>query len=270
MGIANKFAGAIAPIIIGAHIMKNSHILDQQLATITDAVMRGDLLDQLATRVINPYIIMAVVLVALGFLLSLAHLPEVDTEAEEPSVGETNVNKSSIWHFPHMIIGAIALFFYVGVEVIAGDTIIRYGQSLNIDMSSAKYFTSLTMLGMIIGYVMGIILIPKALSQINALRISALLGIVFTIGAVFTPLATQITMPFRDLVTFDAVTLTIPVTVLFVALMGLANALVWPAMWLSYPWYTVSLQISLQHSQLIGCVCPAISCCFITHCTVTG
>jgi fucose permease len=211
--------------------MKNSHILDQQLATITDAVMRGDLLDQLATRVINPYIIMAVVLVALGFLLSLAHLPEVDTEAEEPSVGETNVNKSSIWHFPHMIIGAIALFFYVGVEVIAGDTIIRYGQSLNIDMSSAKYFTSLTMLGMIIGYVMGIILIPKALSQINALRISALLGIVFTIGAVFTPVATQITMPFRDLVTFDAVTLTIPVTVLFVALMGLANALVWPAMW---------------------------------------
>jgi len=231
MGIANKFAGAIAPIIIGAHIMKNSNILDQQLATITDAVMRGDLLDQLATRVINPYIIMAVVLVALGFLLSLAHLPEVDTEAEEPSVGETNVNKSSIWHFPHMIIGAIALFFYVGVEVIAGDTIIRYGQSLNIDMSSAKYFTSLTMLGMIIGYVMGILLIPKALSQVNALRISALLGIIFTIGAVFTPVSTHITMPFRDLVTFDAVTLTIPVTVLFVAMMGLANALVWPAMW---------------------------------------
>ena len=231
MGIANKFAGAIAPIIIGAHIMKNSNILDQQLATITDAVIRGGLLDQLATRVINPYIIMAVVLVALGFLLSLAHLPEVDTEAEEPSVGETNVNKSSIWHFPHMIIGAVALFFYVGVEVIAGDTIIRYGQSLNIDMSSAKYFTSLTMLGMIIGYIMGILLIPKALSQVNALRISALLGIVFTVGAVFTPVATQITMPFRDLVTFDAVTLTIPVTVLFVALMGLANALVWPAMW---------------------------------------
>jgi fucose permease len=98
-------------------------------------------------------------------------------------------------------------------------------------MSSAKYFTSLTMLGMIIGYVMGILLIPKALSQVNALRISALLGILFTIGAVFTPVSTHITMPFRDLVTFDAVTLTIPVTVLFVAMMGLANALVWPAMW---------------------------------------
>ncbi|MGB8359712.1 MAG: sugar MFS transporter [Bacteroidales bacterium] len=231
MGIANKFAGAIAPIIIGAHIMKGSNVLDQQLASITDAVTRGEILDQLATRVINPYIIMAVILVALGFLLTLAHLPEVDTEAEEPEVGETNVNKSSIWHFPHMIIGAVALFFYVGVEVIAGDTIIRYGQSLSIDMSSAKYFTSLTMLGMIIGYIMGIILIPKALSQINALRISAVLGIIFTIGAIMTPSSTQITMPFRDLVTFNAVTLTIPVTVLFVALLGLANALVWPSMW---------------------------------------
>jgi MFS transporter, FHS family, L-fucose permease len=231
MGIANKFAGAIAPIIIGAHIMKGSKVLDEQLATITDAVTRGEILDQLATRVINPYIIMAIILVALGFLLTLAHLPEVDTEAEEPEVGETNINKTSIWHFPHMIIGAVALFFYVGVEVIAGDTIIRYGQSLSIDMSSAKYFTSLTMLGMIIGYIMGIILIPKVLSQVNALRISAVLGIIFTIGAIMIPSSTQMTMPFRDLVTFDAVTLTIPVTVLFVALLGLANALVWPSMW---------------------------------------
>ncbi len=231
MGIANKFAGAIAPIIIGAHILKDSHILDQQLASAADAMTRAGILDQLATRVINPYIIMAAILVGLGLLLRFANLPEVDTDAEEPSVGETNVNKTSIWHFPHMIVGAIALFFYVGVEVIAGDTIIRYGQSLNIDMSSAKYFTSLTMLGMILGYILGIILIPKALSQVNALRISALLGIIFTLGAVFAPAAAQITMPFKDLVTFDSVTLTIPVTVLFVALLGFANALIWPSMW---------------------------------------
>lgn len=231
MGIANKFAGAIAPVILGAHILKDSHILDAQLAAATDALARAEILDLLATRVINPYIIMAVILVALGLLLRFAHLPDVDTDAEEPSVGETNVNKTSIWHFPHMIFGAVALFFYVGVEVIAGDTIIRYGQSLDIGMSSAKYFTSLTMLGMILGYITGIILIPKALSQVNALRISAVLGIVFSLGAIFTPAAAQITMPFRDLVTFDAVTLTIPVTVLFVALLGLANALVWPSMW---------------------------------------
>jgi len=231
MGIANKFAGAIAPIILGAHIMKDSHVLDRQLAEAADALTRAGILDELATRVINPYIIMAVILVALGLLLRFAHLPEVDTDAEEPSVGDSNVNKTSIWHFPHMIFGAVALFFYVGVEVIAGDTIIRYGQSLSIDMSSAKYFTSLTMLGMIIGYICGIALIPKILSQVNALRISAILGIIFTVGAVFAPAGRQITMPFRDLVTFEAVTLTIPVTVLFVALLGLANALIWPSMW---------------------------------------
>lgn len=231
MGIANKFAGAIAPIILGAHIMKDSHLLDRQLAEATDAAVRSGILDQLASRVINPYIIMAVILVALGLLLRFAHLPEVDTDAEEPSVGETNANKSSIWHFPHMIFGALALFFYVGVEVIAGDTIIRYGQSLQIDMSSAKYFTSLTMLGMIIGYICGIIFIPRMLSQVNALRISAVLGIIFTLGAVLSPAGQHITMPFRDLVTFQSVTLTIPVTVVFVALLGLANALIWPSMW---------------------------------------
>ncbi len=231
MGIANKFAGAIAPIILGAHLMKDSHLLDQQLAAATDALARAAVLDELAMRVINPYLIMAGVLVALGLLLRFAHLPEVDTDAEEPAVGDANLHKTSIWQFPHLIVGAIALFFYVGVEVIAGDTIIRYGQSLAIDMSSSKYFTSLTMVGMIIGYTCGIIFIPRVLSQVNALRISAILGILFTLGAVLTPAGQHLIMPFRDLVTFKAVTLTIPVTVLFVALMGLANALIWPAMW---------------------------------------
>jgi FHS family L-fucose permease-like MFS transporter len=231
MGIANKFAGAIAPIILGAHILKDSHILDRQLAEATNVLIRSEILDQLAARVINPYIIMAVILGALGLLLRFAHLPEVDTEAEEPHEGQSNANKTSIWHFPHMIMGAVALFFYVGVEVIAGDTIIRYGQSLSIDMSSAKYFTSLTMLGMIIGYICGIIFIPRVLSQVNALRISAILGIVFSFAAILSPSSAHISMPFRDLVTFDAVTLTIPFTVLFVALLGLANALVWPSIW---------------------------------------
>lgn len=230
MGIANKFAGAIAPVILGAHILKDSHIIDLQLEGATDAVARAGLLDQLAARVINPYIIMAVILVSLGLLLRFAHLPDVDTEVEQP-IGGKNNDRSSLRQFPHMILGAVALLFYVGVEVIAGDTIIRYGQSLNIDMSSAKYFTSLTMLAMITGYICGIFFIPRVLSQVNALRISAVLGIVFSLGAILTPSVARISMPFRDLVTFDAVTLTIPVTVLFVALLGLANALVWPAIW---------------------------------------
>lgn len=231
MGIANKFAGAIAPIILASIILKDSHILEEKLAQAADAATKGALLDELAQRVIMPYIIMAVILVLLGLFLKFVHLPDVDTEAEDEAAAESNSKKTSIWQFPHLLLGVIALFFYVGVEVIAGDTIIRYGQSLNIPMDSAKYYTSLTMLSMILGYVMGIILIPKYLKQVNALRICTILGVLFTLGAVLTPSEKVFTMPFVDLVTFQPLQLILPVTVLFVALLGFANALVWPAMW---------------------------------------
>jgi len=231
MGIANKFAGVIAPIILASIILKDSHILEEKLVQATDAASRAILLDEMARNVIMPYIVMAVVLVLLGLLLKFVHLPEVDTEAEDEAVGVANLKKTSIWQFPHLILGVIALFFYVGVEVIAGDTIIRYGQSLGIPMESAKYYTSLTMLAMIIGYVLGIVLIPKYLKQGNALKLCTIFGVIFSLGAIFTPATRIFTMPFVDLVTFQPLQLVLPVTVLFVALLGFANSLVWPAMW---------------------------------------
>jgi glucose/galactose transporter len=231
MGIANKFAGVIAPIILASIILKDSHILEEKLAQAADAASRAVLLDEMARNVIMPYIVMTIILILLGLLLRFVHLPEVDTEAEDEAVGEANLKKTSIWQFPHLILGVIALFFYVGVEVIAGDTIIRYGQSLGIGMESAKYFTSLTMLAMIIGYLMGIVLIPKYLKQGNALKICTILGVIFSLGAILIPADKVFTMPFVDLVTFEPLQLVLPVTVLFVALMGIANSLVWPAMW---------------------------------------
>jgi FHS family L-fucose permease-like MFS transporter len=231
MGIANKFAGVIAPIILASIILKDSHILEEKLEQAADAVTRSILLDELARRVIMPYIVMAIVLVFLGLLLKFVHLPDIDTEAEDGTVGEANVKKTSIWQFPHLILGVVALFFYVGVEVIAGDTIIRYGQSLKIPMDSAKYYTSLTMLSMILGYLTGIIFIPKYLRQVNALKICTILGVIFSLVAVFTPATRIFTIPFIDLITFKPLQLIIPVTVLFVALLGFANALVWPAIW---------------------------------------
>jgi len=231
MGIANKFAGVIAPIILASIVLKDSHILEEKLAQAADAASRALLLDEMARDVIMPYIVMAVILVLLGLILRYVHLPEVDTEAEDEAVGEANLKKTSVWQFPHMILGVVALFFYVGVEVIAGDTIIRYGQSLGIPMDSAKYFTSLTMVGMIIGYLLGILLIPKYLKQGNALKICTILGVIFSLGAIFTPADKVFTMPFIDLVTFQPLQLVLPITVLFVALLGIANSLVWPAMW---------------------------------------
>lgn len=231
MGIANKFAGAIAPVILASVIMKDSHIIDKQLAATSDPVARGLLLDSMAGKVIMPYIIMAAILVLLGLLLRFVHLPDVDTDAEEEQSADLNVKKTSIWQFPHLLLGVVALFFYVGVEVIAGDTIIRYGQSLGIGMDSAKYYTSLTLVSMILGYLAGIAFIPKYLSQSNALKICAILGVIFTLGAVLSPSEAAMTIPFIDLVTFRPLELILPLTVLFVALLGLANALVWPAVW---------------------------------------
>ncbi len=230
MGIANKFAGAIAPIILASIILKDADELERQLAQATDAVTRTGILNEMASRVIVPYIVMATILLLLGLAIKLVHMPEVDTEAEDEFVAEGGV-RSSIWKYPHLILGVITLFFYVGVEVIAGDTIIRYGQSLGINMESAKYYTSLTMTGMIIGYLLGIIFIPRYISQSNALKICGLLGIVFSLGAIFTPAHINFVMPFIDITTFKPLQLVIPVTVLFVALLGLANSLVWPAVW---------------------------------------
>jgi FHS family L-fucose permease-like MFS transporter len=231
MGIANKFAGVIAPIILASIVLKDSHILEEKLAQAVDAASRGVLLDEMAMKVIMPYVVMTIVLILLGLLLRFVHLPEVDTDAEDEAVGEANLHKTSIWQFPHLVLGVIALFCYVGVEVIAGDTIIRYGQSLGIAMESAKYFTSLTLLGMIIGYLLGIALIPRYLNQRTALKMCTILGVIFALGAILIPADKVFTMPFVDLVTFQPLQLVLPVTVLFVALMGLANALVWPAMW---------------------------------------
>ena len=231
MGIANKFAGVIAPIILASIILKDSHILEEKLLQAADAASRAVLLDEMARDVIMPYIVMTIVLILLGLLLKFVNLPEVDTEAEDEAVGVANLKKTNIWQFPHLILGVVALFFYVGVEVIAGDSIIRYGQSLGISMESAKYYTSLTMLFMILGYLLGIVLIPKYLKQGNALKICAILGVIFSLGAIFIPAEKVFTMPFIDLVTFKPLQLVLPVTVLFVAMMGFANSLVWPAVW---------------------------------------
>jgi glucose/galactose transporter len=231
MGIANKFAGAIAPIILASIILKDSKALQEKLAQSIDAATRTNLLNELSGRVIMPYIVMAVILVLLGFFIKYAPLPEVDTDAEDTVSGESNAKKTSIWQFPHLLLGVVALFFYVGVEVIAGDSIIRYGQSIGIAMESAKYFTSLTLLSMIIGYLLGIAFIPRQLSQVTALKICTILGVIFSLGAILTPSHIVFSMRFIDIMTFKSIQLVLPVTVLFVALLGLANALVWPAMW---------------------------------------
>lgn len=206
MGICNKVAGVLSPIILGAIVLKDADQLVIDLTSM-DVVTKAAKLDELAMRVIVPYLIITAALIGLAMLVRLADLPEVEAEEEAAS---TQTPKTSIMQFPHLLLGVLALFLYVGVEVIAGDTIISYGKWQGIDFDTAKVFTSYTLGAMIVGYILGIVCIPKWISQERALAVSAVVGIIFSVLAI---LSTGFT------------------SVLFIALLGLANSLMWPAIW---------------------------------------
>ena len=210
MGICNKGAGALAPLVMGAFLLKDSDALIERLKTL-DATQKIVELDALAARVITPYIVMTLVLLALAVFIYFSSLPEVKAEGEDASEHEGAVHDGkTIFSFPYLWLGFVALFLYVGVEVMAGDIIQIYGHAIGISLDIAKHFTSYTMIGMLIGYLIGIVAIPKYISQTQALKGSAILGTIFTLLAIFT---------------------TGYNSVLFIALLGLANALVWPAIW---------------------------------------
>lgn len=210
MGIANKVAGALAPLVLAYFVVQQGdNEAIKNLVNLTDAD-KIQFLDELAYRVVNPYIAMAIILFLVGLALKFSNLPDIDSEDNEDVNEAGQEDKSNIFSYPNLVLGVITLFFYVGAEVIAGDTIIRYGVSLGIPIETAKNFTSYTMMAMVAGYILGILFIPKYLSQHKALQYSAILGLIFSTIAIFTNGFTS---------------------VLFVALLGLANALVWPAIW---------------------------------------
>jgi FHS family L-fucose permease-like MFS transporter len=207
MGICNKVAGIIAGLIFGYITLKDADVFQQSLTTL-DAAARDAKLDELASRVIVPYIIISGVLVVLSIGILFSSLPDIKDEDEDVVTSGAAGAKTSVLQFPHLILGVITLFLYVGVEVMAGDTIISYGKSMGIELSEARFYTQFTLAFMLVGYVIGIFTVPKLISQSKALAISAVLGVLFTIGAVVTDGKTSIT---------------------FIALLGLANSLMWPA-----------------------------------------
>ena len=226
MGICNKVAGVLAPIILGAILLSGIEPMMADIAAAASAEDKALLLDTLSQRLVTPYTVMMVILILLGILVCFTHLPEVKDEEE---VGTTA--QKSIWKYPYLWFGVVAMFFYVGVEVIAGDTIIQYGMSLSIEQESAKYFTSLTLISMVVGYFIGVALIPRFINQRQALVGCSVLGILLTVVAVLMPRDLYFSFPFIDLATFTAIDMVIPYTVFFVALLGVANSLVWPAIW---------------------------------------
>ncbi len=207
MGICNKVAGILSPIILSSIVLRGAKEIETQVKATVYAAQKAELLDALATRAIPPYVAMATVLALLALFIRRSPLPDIHPADERPDASVPSDGRS-IWQFPHLWLGVLAIFFYVGAEVMAGDGIVLYGRFLGFDLDQTKYFTALTLSGMLVGYLLSIVLIPRYISQENFLRYSALLGIALSAGAYFTSGTTALTC---------------------VALLGLANAVMWPA-----------------------------------------
>ena len=209
MGICNKIAGMLAPVLIGSLVLHGIGDLAAKV-DVADAATKAELLNEFAAKIHTPYLVMAGVLVLVAIAILFSPLPEIKpSEANAEQAGDTgSKGKHSVFQFPHLWLGVLCLFVYVGVEVMAGDAIGTYGHGFGLPLDQTKLFTSITLFAMLVGYLAGLALIPHLVSQQRYLSISASLGVLFCIGALFTHGY---------------------VSVGFVAALGFANAMMWPA-----------------------------------------
>jgi MFS transporter, FHS family, L-fucose permease len=209
MGICNKFAGIIAPLILGSILLNNADDLILELKKL-DSVSKAVRLDQLARAVIFPYIILTVVLLLIAFMIRYAHLPEIATSPEFRDVPDSETDRKTVTHKSNYILGFIAVFCTVGLEVVAGDTIANYGLFQGLRLDIAKNLTSLTLATTLAGYLFGALAIPRLITQQKAYLYTSVIGIGIVILVLTTSGLTSVG---------------------FVALLGLSNAILWPAIW---------------------------------------
>ncbi len=222
VGICNKVAGIISPLVFAAVILDPG---DSELFSLIESGTLSDIdkniiLDDLIRRVIVPYSLLGVLLLLFGVFVRCSSLPEIDTE-EENAVEEVPgaESRKSVFSYPYLVLGAIAIFFHVGSQVVAIDTVINYAGSMGIDMLEAKVFPSYTLACTMIGYIIGIFLIPKVISQRTALVICSTLGLLlsFCVVLVDSP------------VTFLGHNVNL--SLLFLCALGFPNALIYASIW---------------------------------------
>lgn len=207
MGICNKTAGVLSPLIVSSILLKNATNLDILIQTSSNLVEKERLLHELSNKIILPYMIITLVLFVLSVLIYRSSLPEIKTQ-DEISLNGSEEEKHNVFQFPHLLLGVLCLFLYVGAEVMAGDAIGTYGKASGLPLDATKYFTTYTLVSMLVGYIIGIFMMPRYLSQQAALKYSALLGILLSIMVLLSSGY---------------------LSIVFIALLGLANALMWPA-----------------------------------------
>lgn len=219
MGICNKFAGILAPLLFAAAVLKpTDQALFDSLSSMTESA-RAIELDALIRRVIVPYSVVGVFLFLFGLVIRYSPLPELDTDKGDNSQAGDIGGKQYVFQFPHLVLGAVAIFLHVGTQVVAIDTIINYATSMGVTLLEAKVFPSYTLFVTICGYLIGIICIPRFIKQGNALKICTVLGFIFSLLILWVH--TDVSFLGHRV---DA-------SIWFIVLLGLPNSLVWAALW---------------------------------------
>ncbi len=207
MGICNKVAGMIGVLVLYSVIFSGTIELVNSLPDITDLIEREAILQDLSNRVIVPYLIMATILISLVLFIKAAKLPEVEEEKNEADHSKSH---KSIFSYPYLWFGILAIFFYVGAEVISIDYLVRYGDYNHIPISVAKNFSVLALIALVVGYLLGILMIPKFISQRLALIIQVFLAIVLVVVALTTSGF---------------------ISIVAIICLSFAHAIMWPAIW---------------------------------------
>lgn len=208
MGICNKLAGIVGPIVIGAFVLRDIGDFASKVS-IADAATKTQMLDEFAAKIHLPYLMLAGVLLLTSVAVLFSPLPELESsKANAERDTGSGGGRRSVFQYPHLWLGVLCLFAYVGVEVLAGDAIGTYANGLGLPLDETKFLTAFTLGSMLVGYVVGLIVIPRFITQERYLTLSAVLGILLACGAFATHGY---------------------VSVAFVAALGFANAMMWPA-----------------------------------------
>ena len=226
LGLANKFAGFIAPLALTALVLSNMKDYTAEKIALLDSAAKAQALDSLALQLQTPYIYMGIVILILAVIIRMSPLPEINLD-EDGNVSSQGILKQmfNALKFPQLVLGVITLILYVAAEVIAGDTIGKFGKQLGVYGENGDLYlklTSFTMTAMVIGYLLGVSLIPKYVSQVTALKASGFLGLILVSLIVYIDASVMVQLPLLP---------PMPLVIILVALLGLANALCWPAIW---------------------------------------
>ncbi|OUD34931.1 sugar MFS transporter [Flavobacterium sp. FPG59] len=226
LGIANKLAGFIAPLVLTALVLSNMQEYTADKIAMLDLDAKSAVLDSLALQLQIPYLYMGAIILVLAALVKLSPLPEIDLDGDGKALNQSVLKQIiNTFKYPQLVLGVITLMLYLSAEVLAGDSIGGFGKKLGIYGENGNFYlklTSFTMTAMVIGYILGITLIPKYVSQVTALKASGILGLILVLLITMISPIIMIQLPGLP---------TLPLVIILVALLGLANALCWPAIW---------------------------------------